>query len=146
MFVDKGFKKWKDAEELLKQHKNSKKHKDSKHNKMDGSKKHFSWKNSFYSKCYINTQRMTDVLENRNHIKHLILAISYLARQGLAYRGDDESKESSNRGNLIELLDVMSQLSPQLKKILQARYGHYLSAEYQNDIIHCLASALRKNR
>jgi hypothetical protein len=93
----------------------------------------------------INVQRKSDVLENRNHLKFLILATSYLARQGLAFRGDDESKESSNKGNFVELLETMSELSPQLRERLRTRYGHYTSAEYQNDILHCLANILRKN-
>ena len=38
-------------------------------------------------------------------VYYLEMALLYLSRQGLAIRGHDESGLSSNRGNLIELLD-----------------------------------------
>ena len=142
-FVDKGFKKWKDAKELLFQHASSAKHKDS--TVVWADTKRVA---SGETECVANqliTQRKLEVVENRNHLKYLIAASSYLARQGLAFRGDDESDISSNKGNYIELLEVMSEFCPQLCDRMQARYGHYTSAEYQNDILHCLAKVVRNS-
>lgn len=142
-FVDKGFRKWKDMKELLTQHDSSTKHKDSTVLWMQA--KNVSAGKVESVANLVNCQRKSEVLENRNHLKILILATSYLARQGLAFRGNDETKDSSNKGNLVELLETMSELSPQLRERLKTRYGHYTSAEYQNDILHCLANTLRKN-
>lgn len=141
-FVDKGFRKWKDIKELLTQHESSSKHKDT--SLLWAQAKNVSEGKTESIANLINVQRKTDVLENRDHLKYLISAALYLARQGLAFRGDDESKESSNKGNFIELLEMMSDLSPKLRERLRSRYGHYTSAEYQNDILHCLANVLRQ--
>lgn len=126
--------------ELFIQHDSSRKHKDGTVVWLEAKKVSAGKTESVAN--LINYQRKSEVLENRNHLKLLIIATSYLARQGLAFRGDDESKESSNKGNFIELLETMSQLSPQLQKRLQKRYGHYTSAQYQNGILYCLANTL----
>ena len=85
------------------------------------------------------------MLENRNHLRYLIMATSYLARQGLAFRGNEESDVSSNKGNFIELLKLMGELAPQLRERMAAHYGHYSSPSYQNDIISCLAQSVRES-
>jgi hypothetical protein len=40
-------------------------------------------------------------------LTYSIRCLRYLLHQGLAFRGHDESKESSNRGNFIELLKFL---------------------------------------
>ena len=48
---------------------------------------------------------------------HLTLCIArFLISQGLAFRGHDESQESSNRGNFIELLKFFSVSSEEVNK------------------------------
>jgi hypothetical protein len=41
-------------------------------------------------------------------LSRLIDITLYLARQGLSFRGDDESSSSQNRGNFLELVEVLS--------------------------------------
>ena len=69
------------------------------------------------------------------------MATAYLARQGVAFRGDNESDDSSNKGNFLELLQLMGVLSPQLRDRMAIRYGHYASSSYQNDINSSLAQS-----
>jgi len=73
------------------------------------------------------------------------MATAYLARQGVAFRGDNESDDSSNNGNFLELLELIGELSPQLRDRMAIRYGHYASPSYQNDIISCLAQSVRES-
>jgi hypothetical protein len=42
--------------------------------------------------------------------------VKFLLRQGLAFRGHDESEESSNRGNYIELLKFLVENSEEVDK------------------------------
>ena len=42
-------------------------------------------------------------------MKHHIDVATYLACQGLAFRGHSESKDSANRGNFLELMDVLGE-------------------------------------
>lgn len=85
--------------------------------------------------------RLQDIKENRNHIFFLLKATLYLAKQGLAFRGHNEERESLNRGNLIELLETFGDKNTILK--MQSRYGHYTSHEYQNELISVIASSTK---
>ena len=49
-------------------------------------------------------------------------------------RGHDETDQSLNRGNFLELLELMSRSSPDLKRHLQGR-THYTSPSSQNAMI-----------
>jgi hypothetical protein len=142
-FIDNGFQKWKDAKALLLKHSLNSRHKTSMEMWVNA-KKVSSGEVELVANQII-AQRKEQILENRQHMKYLILAASYLARQGVAFRGNDESTGSSNRGNFFELLELLSVCCPQLKERMETRYGHYACHEYQNDIIMCLAKVVRKN-
>ena len=47
------------------------------------------------------------IARNRLWLKALIDVVKVLAFQGLAFRGRDESSDSINRGNFLEILDLM---------------------------------------
>ncbi|VVC42850.1 Domain of unknown function DUF4371 [Cinara cedri] len=46
---------------------------------------------------------------NRRILARLIHVVCYLGKQELAFRGHDERKSSSNKGNYLELLELLSQ-------------------------------------
>ncbi|XP_058880567.1 zinc finger MYM-type protein 1-like [Acipenser ruthenus] len=48
------------------------------------------------------------VRKNREVLKRLIDSVVYLGKQELAFRGRDEGTNSSNRGNYVELLPLIS--------------------------------------
>ena len=75
-----------------------------------------------------------EVSKNRAMMKHHIRAASFLVRQGLAFRGHNESIDSSNRGNFIELIDEFSEFSLN-DKVIQA-------LESQNSIFSGLSNLL----
>lgn len=87
--------------------------------------------------------RQENIIENRNHLHFLFKATLYLSKQGLAFRGHDESEQSKNKGNFIEILEMFA--SNEIKLRLQARYGHYTSPVYQNDFISIIATLTRQN-
>jgi len=75
--------------------------------------------------------RKKEVELNRKHVYYLLKTTLYL------------SKESSNRRNYTELLNMFCDDNVKLK--LDSRYGHYTSPEYQNDCIKIIASITRSN-
>ena len=73
--------------------------------------------------------------------------IKFLLLQGLAFRGNDESEESSNRGNFIELLKFLAGNSDEVNKyVLNNAPGNctLTSPKIQKQIIHCCAIETRK--
>ena len=70
---------------------------------------------------------------------------SLLGRQGVAFRGHDESETSENRGNFYDTLDMLADTNEILRKKMEARYGHYTSPEYQNDLIQVFGNKVFNN-
>jgi hypothetical protein len=56
--------------------------------------------------------------------------IRFLQQQGLAFRGHDESKNSSNQGNFHELLQFLSKHSEEIDKVVleNAPGNHQMTA------------------
>ena len=67
-----------------------------------------------------------------------------LAAQGLSFRGHDKSKASSNRGNFIELLDLLSSYSNDLKTFLHEERITYTSHGPQNELIESFYHEVRE--
>ena len=88
--------------------------------------------------------------ENKHVLSQIVLAIEFLAKQGLSFRGhrDDKvdfSDDSSNRGNFIATLQLMSRNDQLLQKHLLSakRNAKYTSKTIQNQITHIYASKIR---
>jgi len=64
----------------------------------------------------------------------------WLAKQGLTVRGHDESSDSEDRGNFLELLELRSRDCPILKKYLNCETFTYTSPGVQNEIIQIVAT------
>lgn len=86
-----------------------------------------------------------EVKENRRHIILLLEATSYLGRQASAFRGNDESDGSPNRGNFNELVSTFAKIDPNLKARMERRYGTYTCHEYVNDYISLFGNAIRED-
>jgi hypothetical protein len=130
-FIDVGFSKWKDMKALFNQHNVSARHRSSMVSWTEW--KAISSKEAESIASRISTTRSTEILENRNHVKALLRATSFLGRQGLAFRGHDETETSDNKGNFVELMETLSEGDSNLKLKMERSYGHYMSHVYQND-------------
>ncbi|KAE9524156.1 hypothetical protein AGLY_015521 [Aphis glycines] len=117
-FIDYDLKCWKEPRKKFTSHSNNKRH------------------------IICMEPRVQDITENRKHM-FLLKATLFFAKQGLAFRGHNETNNSNNKGNFIQLLKMFADESLTVK--LKSRYGHYTSPEYQNDLIHIIASCTRKN-
>ncbi len=83
-------------------------------------------------------QHNEEVHQNREMLRHHIDITILLAQQGMAFRGHDESPNSINSGNFIEMMQLLSKYSG--NKLLQQALGGRtvfsgLSADIQNDLI-----------
>jgi hypothetical protein len=90
-----------------------------------------------------------NVRENREIIKSLIDIAIFLCKQELSFRGHDEGKGSSNRGNFKELVSLFSKRDVNLKKFVEKDtdsksvfYG--TSKTIQNELIDSINYVLNK--
>lgn len=83
--------------------------------------------------------------ENLAVLKSIAACVLFLGQQGMAFRGDDERLESSNRGHFLELLEFRASTDPVLKKHLDgcAKNALYCSPDIQNELISISAAESR---
>ena len=142
-FIDVGFRKWKDLSNLLEKHNKSERHGNAMISWLNFKAVENKIESSIKDKLVIN--RSKEVQTNREHVKCLLRVTSLLGRQGLAFRGHDESETSQNKGNFIETLEMLAQTNEILHKKMSVRYGHYTSPDYQNDLIEVFGKKICKN-
>lgn len=87
------------------------------------------------------------VKENRELLKDLITATCFLAKQQLAFRGnDDEPAGSANRGNCVELLHAFAEKDVRLARLLEtSTVFSDLSNTIQNDLIEAVGDVIRND-
>ncbi|XP_050063246.1 zinc finger MYM-type protein 1-like [Aphis gossypii] len=80
---------------------------------------------------------------NRRLIARMIHVVCFLGKQELAFRGHRENNESLNKGNYLELLDLLAQEEQLLKEhLLSSTIFKGTSQLIQNDLIECVTSVL----
>jgi hypothetical protein len=80
-------------------------------------------------------------------LTYSLRCLKFLLHQGLSFRGHDESEESSNRGNFIEILKFLAVNSEEVNKyVLNNAPGNctLTSPKIQKQIIQCCAIETRK--
>ncbi|XP_020396600.1 zinc finger MYM-type protein 1-like [Zea mays] len=74
-----------------------------------------------------------------------INAVRYLLHQGLAFRGHDESEESDNKGNFLELVKLLAEQNEKIKRVVlkNAPDNHQMVAPcIQKDITNCFSEII----
>ncbi|XP_073057195.1 uncharacterized protein [Primulina eburnea] len=89
----------------------------------------------------LEKQSSEQIERNRLHLKVSIESVKFLAMQGGAFRGHDESVDSKNRGNYIELINFLGRMNPEIDSSLEkaAKNAKYTSAEIQREILKIIA-------
>lgn len=86
------------------------------------------------------------VKENREILKDLINATCFLATQQLAFRGNDDSASSSNRGNYVELLHAFAEKDERLARHLEtSTLFSGWSNGIHNDLIEAMSDVIRSD-
>eukprot|EP00732_Lithocolla_globosa_P001241 Lithocolla_globosa_v1_NODE_583_length_3681_cov_15.345284.p1 type:complete len:543 gc:universal NODE_583_length_3681_cov_15.345284:3050-1422(-) len=98
--------------------------------------------NSEHSSVDTILQKVSDTekAENRHFVKSICEVLLLTAFQNISQRGHDESDESLNRGNFLEVLTLLSKHDEIISRKLQGpQNGTYTSAEIQNELIEIMA-------
>lgn len=94
--------------------------------------------------------KQDDITKNEYRIRlnTSVNASRYLLRQGLPFRGHDETKESLNKGNFLELLKYTAEQNEVVSKVVLGNApgnNQMTSPKIQKDIVHCFAEELIKS-
>lgn len=139
LFTTKGFKNWKRCDRIS-DHCTSKYHKESVVGLV-------AFKSSSHVGSVIQQQLSYNaqmVRENREYVKSLARIAVFCGRQNIALRGHDEALASSNRGNFLEMVDLVAVESVEFRnrKESMAANAKYLSSDSQNALIEAAARCI----
>ena len=101
-FTGKGFKDWKKVREKLDKHVSTNTH-------LDCTTRWNAYKVTSHTGSVVaklSKHHAENVAENWKYAEKMTEILLYLARQGLAFRGHDESADSTNRGNFLQLCEL----------------------------------------
>ena len=100
---------------------------------------------------HLMAQSDQQVKENKEILRQLVMAVEFLAKQALPFRGHrdhnvDFSNEDINRGNFVAILQLMAKGNSVLQKHLSGakRNATYISKTIQNDLIHIYATKIKE--
>jgi hypothetical protein len=88
------------------------------------------------------------VKRNRLRLKVSIAAVKWLTLQACAFRGHDETAQSKNKGNFLEIVDLLAEFNPEIAKVVggNAPYNcKYTSPEIQKELLSMFACKIRKH-
>ncbi|KAH9646915.1 DUF4371 domain-containing protein [Citrus sinensis] len=94
----------------------------------------------------MNAQSSQQILENRLRLKTSIIATKWLAKQACAFRGHDESVNSLNRGNFIELIKLLVTMNEEINKVVlenAPKNTQYIAPKIQKELLNIIANKVR---
>ncbi|XP_020999668.1 uncharacterized protein LOC110281616 [Arachis duranensis] len=99
---------------------------------------HDSAHNQVWRKCEA-------LMKSKQHISAAIEK-QFLLRQGLAFRGNDETDDSVNQGNFLELLNFLAQHNEEIDRAFKNARGNVKlrAPSIQKDIVRAAASEMTK--
>ena len=88
------------------------------------------------------------VERNRLRLRVSIASVKWLASQACAFRRHDESDQSKNKGNFLEMVDLLAEFNPEIAKVVRGNapyHSKYTSPEIQKEILSIYAFKIRKH-
>lgn len=94
----------------------------------------------------LDTERKKIVKDNRVFLTSICKVAVFCTRQDIGLRGHIECEGSLNRGNFLEILDVMASENPVLRKRRENSPGNakYTSKTTQNDLLKAASAIIVK--
>ena len=133
-FTSKGFSNWKDATIGFKNHEASASHKEALQVTL------FPTIHSDIGEM-LSKQHADAKKENRECFLKILCNIQFLARQGIAFRGDGDEMDS----NFMQLLKLRGKDDPRIETWIQRKTDKYVSHDIQNELLKVMAlSILRR--
>ncbi|XP_023761575.2 uncharacterized protein LOC111910009 [Lactuca sativa] len=93
-------------------------------------------------------QNEAQILKNRLRLKASIDIVRWLTFQACALRGHDETPNSKNRGNFLQLLKLLASYNDEVANVIleNAPYNsNYTSGDIQKEILSIIANKVRKH-
>eukprot|EP00268_Persea_americana_P003042 TRINITY_DN1090_c1_g1_i7.p1 TRINITY_DN1090_c1_g1~~TRINITY_DN1090_c1_g1_i7.p1 ORF type:complete len:145 (-),score=21.26 TRINITY_DN1090_c1_g1_i7:1001-1435(-) len=87
-----------------------------------------------------------EIANNRLRLTASIDTVLWLTFQGCAFRGHDESHSSINRGNYIEMLNLLSSYNEKVAGVVldkAPKNASYTSPMIQNEILHVFSTKVK---
>ena len=142
-FTTQGCNRWKKFGDKLKRHAESDAHK-------KNMAKWMAYKQNKSSSTVADQlicQRASTVAANRMYISTLSQVAVLCAHQGVALRGHDESSTSSNKGNYVEILELLASVMPELGHKFRSlpNNAKYTLKVVQNDLLKAAADVVLKH-
>jgi hypothetical protein len=66
----------------------------------------------------LNAQSIEQILNNRIRVKTSINVVRWLAFQGCAFRDHDETLDSKNRGNFLQMIQILASYNDKVESIV----------------------------
>lgn len=95
----------------------------------------------------LNAQSLEEVQKNRLRLKTTIESVRWLSLQACPFRGNDESPNSTNRGNFIEMIRFAGRMNEDIGHIVlekAPKNAKYTSPTIQKEILHIFANKVRR--
>ncbi|XP_042387995.1 zinc finger MYM-type protein 1-like [Zingiber officinale] len=95
----------------------------------------------------IHVQAKEEKEKNRLRLRTSIVTVRWLALQGCAFRGNDESLSSSNRGNFLELVKAFAKMSTEINEVVlenAPKNAQYIAPDIQKEILHIMTNRIRQ--
>ncbi|KAJ3600256.1 hypothetical protein NHX12_031242 [Muraenolepis orangiensis] len=126
-----GFKNWKRALDSYREHEASAAHKSSL----------LAWKQYRTTLTegdvvdQMNVGNVAQITERREYLRRIVAVTSLLGKQGIAFRGHEETDSSLNQGNFLEIMKLLETFDPFLQNYQAPSHSTYLSPGSQNGMI-----------
>jgi hypothetical protein len=91
----------------------------------------------------LNAQSTEEIQNNRLRVKTFIDVAQWLAFQGCPFRDHDETLDSRNQGNFLELIQILVSYNERVSSIVlenAPKSTKYISHSIENEILHVIAS------
>lgn len=125
--TEKGISNWKKIGEKLEKHASSDSH------LFSMAKWHNYRKPTDTVASAISSSHKELISENREYFQKILDLLLFLAKQGMSFRGHNESETSGNKGNYLELCDLFSKYDGKFRDKYE-RYFNLTSHDFQNEI------------
>ena len=93
----------------------------------------------------LETGGLQQIQNNCQHLRTIIQALLFCAHQEIAFRGHDEQQNSTNRGNFIELLELLAKHDNVVMERIKdgPRNAMYTSPQVQNLLLNIMANMVQ---
>lgn len=142
-FITQGFQNWKKGLEKLQAHDQSVSHRQAMEAWAEY-KRTSTGEPSIEVKASKPSEKL--IADNRHYIKAVVETLKLTATQCIAQRGDNETTDSNNRGNFLEILTLIGKFDQIVGNRIESgpQNAKYTHKDIQNELIDIISSMIRE--